>query len=659
MRGWAVAVLGLAVAACGPEAAFEARPAEPLLEARADETPCADAEPLGRAYFGDLHVHTSLSADAFAFGVRATPDDAYRYAFGEPIRLPPFAPDGSGGRTVRIDRPLDFAAVTDHAEFLGEGRLCTDPESAAWETGFCASFRETRGRNPWLVMRIVSPWPWRSEAVCGPGHRRCAKAAGAAWREIVEAAERWNDGGPGCARTTFVGYEYSSHRLGSNLHRNVVFANAAVPPLPISYIEAPREWDLWEALRTSCLEAGAGCDVIAIPHNSNIGNGRMFALDYPGADDRDAERARASLRARLEPIVEIMQHKGDSECRLDAPGVAGAADELCAFEKFEDFAWTTDEGTVDVDPCYAGPLADLVPHLGPSCVSPLAYVRHALVAGLGEADRIGVNPFRLGLMASTDTHNGLAGGVRERDFPGHLGLGDDDPRERVAWDRAVPGNASNNPGGLIGVWAEENSRRAIFAAMKRREVFGTSGPRIRVRFFGSHDYEGDPCEARDPVETAALDGVPMGSDLPPHPEQAAAPTFVTLAARDPGTREAPGGLLQRIQIVKGWLDDAGVIHQAVYDVAGESPGRADVDLATCTPRGPGHDSLCATWRDPDWDPGRRAVYYARVVENPSCRYTTWQCLALPAGGHPADCDDPGHPKTIQERAWSSPIWYAP
>jgi len=649
----------MTLAGCGPEPAFEARPAGPLPEAYADAAPCEDAAPLGRAFFGDLHVHTALSADAWAFGVRVTPDDAYRYAFGEPIALPPYAADGSGGRVVRIDRPLDFAAVTDHAEFLGEGSLCTDRDSGVWDTGFCVDYRETTGRNPWLVMRIMSPIPWRSDAVCGPDGRRCARAAASAWQRIIDAAEDWNDTTPACARTTFVAYEYSSHRLGSNLHRNVVFESASVPSLPISYLEAPREWDLWEALRLTCLEAPGDCDAIAIPHNANLSNGRMFALDYPGAAGIDEQRARAALRARLEPIVEVMQHKGDSECRVDAPGVAGAADELCAFEKFEDFAFRTGDGEGGPGPCSEGALADLVPHLGPDCVSPLSYVRYALVAGLGEADRIGVNPFQLGLAASTDTHNGLAGGVRERDYPGHLGLADDEPRERVAWDRSVPGNASNNPGGLIGVWAEENSRRAIFAALKRREVFGTSGPRIRVRLFGSHDYEGDLCDAPDPAEAAALDGVPMGAELPPHDEDEGPPILVALAARDPGTPDAPGGRLQRVQIVKGWIGDDGAIHERVYDVAGDPGNGADVDLDTCTPRGPGFDALCATWRDPDWDPDRRAVYYARVLENPSCRYTTWQCLGLPVDDRPQACDDPRRPKTVQERAWSSPIWYTP
>ncbi len=659
MRGLFVALMCVVLCGCGPEDAFEARPAEPLVGRSAPEAECEIHEPLGRALFGDLHVHTSVSSDAYAFGVRVTPDDAYRYAFGGELRLPPYEADGSGGRAARIDRPLDFTAVTDHAEFLGESRLCTDPGSEAFETGFCESYREGSGRNPWLVMRIMLPFPWRSSSACGNGDRACAREAAAAWRETIEAAERWNDTTSACERTTFVAYEYSSHRLGSNLHRNVVFRNATVPSLPISYLEARREWHLWERLGETCLAAGNGCDVIAIPHNSNISNGRMFSTDYPGAEDIEAQRARARLRARVEPIVEIMQHKGDSECRVEMPGVEAPADELCGFEKFEDFAMDLEPGETPPGPCSDGWLGDVAPHLGPDCVSPASYVRYALAAGLGEAQRLGVNPFRFGLTASTDTHNGLAGGVRERDFPGHLGLGDDTAAKRVQWSRGVAGNASNNPGGLIGVWAEENSRDAIFAAMKRREVFGTSGPRIRVRFYGSHDFSGDLCDVGDPVEAAALEGVPMGSELPERDDGDGPPSFVSLAIRDAGTPEAPGGLLQRVQIVKGWQDDEGTTHGRVYDVAGNGDNGADVDLDSCTPRGDGYDTLCSTWHDPDWDPDRPAVYYARVVENPSCRYSTWQCLALAPEDRPPDCSDPDRPATIQERAWSSPIWYSP
>jgi hypothetical protein len=366
---------------------------------------------------------------------------------------------------------------------------------------------------------------------------------------------------------------------------------------------------------------------------------------------------RARLRARMEPVVEVMQHKGDSECRPDAPGILGATDELCGFEKFEDNAFRRRGDGGPPGECWDGALADWVPHLGPDCLSHRSYARYALIEGLAEEARIGVNPFKFGLMASTDTHNGMAGGVEERSWPGHLGIADGATERRLDPQPGSMGNMANGPGGLIGVWAEENSRSSIFDAIRRREVFGTSGPRIRPRFYGSWQLPPGLCERSDAVALADASGVPMGADLPDrHGDHS--PEFAVLAARDPGTDSAPGGRLQRIQIVKGWVGDDGGLHQAVIDVAGGENG-ASVDPDTCTPEGPGADLLCGVWRDPDFDPARRAVYYARVVENPSCRYSAWQCLALPEGDRPPGCDSKQIPRVQQERAWTSPIWYTP
>lgn len=627
-----------------------------LAEAAGEGGRCASWNPQREAFFGDLHVHSSKSSDAWMFGVRVTPDDAYRYAFGGEIELP--GPEGTPGgvRPTRIDRPLDFAAVTDHAEFLGESVLCIDREAQGWDSAFCEAFRAGEGRSPRLVLQIMSPWNWRDSEICGEEGERCAAASAAAWRDTVAAAERWNDDTAACERTTFPAYEYSSHRLGSNLHRNVIFRDDIVPPRVTSYLEAQREWDLWEILRRDCLDAGSGCDVLAIPHNSNISNGRMFAVDYPGAWSEEEQRERARLRARVEPLVEIMQHKGDSECRPDMPGIGGTPDELCAFEKFENTAM----GVTEDDPpglCYDGPLADWVPHLGPDCLSPRNYVRWALVEGLREEERLGVNPFKLGIIASTDTHNGMAGGVSEANFQGHLGTGDATIEDRVSRSREIAGNTSNNPGGLVGVWAEENSRDAIFRALKRRETFGTSGPRIRLRFFGAADFPSDLCGAPDMIERAYREGVAMGGDLPP--PVAGGPSFLALALRDPGTAIAPGAPLERIQVVKGWSDEAGRIHQRIFDVAGSSPAGPEVDPGVCTAPTSGHDLLCAVWRDPDFDPETRAVYYLRVLESPTCRYSRLQCLSLAPEARPPDCSDESVPALIQERAWSSPLWYAP
>jgi len=652
----AIAIAGVAATAAAL-AGCEAETADPrdfaLARAGSAGRPeaCAETTPLRRALFGDLHVHTTLSSDAWNYDLEVRPSDAYAYAFGEPMGLPPKDALGRPTREVRIDRPLDFAAVTDHSEFLGELALCRDPSSEVYASEPCAALRASTvpADNP-HAMTIMSPWPGRDALVCGEDGERCRRAASSAWQEILAAAERWNDRSAACARTTFIGWEYSDHRLGSNLHRNVIFAGNLVPSRPISYVEAPREWQLWALLRTICLEGEPGCDVLAIPHNSNISNGRMFPVDYAGANGRAAERERAKLRAQLEPVVEIMQHKGDSECRVEMPGILGNADELCAFEKFEDATWKDGE-----TPGLCGDLlGDWRIRLGPTCLSPRSYVRYALTEGLAEERRLGVNPFKLGLIASTDTHNGLAGGVEERSWPGHLGIADADPERRLSEEPGLMGNMANGPGGLAGVWAEENSRAAIFAALKRREVFGTSGPRIEPRFFAAPDLPEDLCVRPDRLELADGAGVPMGGDLALGP-QAPGPVFAAFASADPGTDAAPGNDLQRIQIVKGWVDADGGRHEAVFDVAGGENGAA-VDPATCAQTGAGARELCGVWRDPDYDAALGAVYYARVVENPSCRYSAWHCNALPESQRPAGCRHERMSPVQQERAWTSPIW---
>ncbi|MCE2390979.1 MAG: DUF3604 domain-containing protein, partial [Proteobacteria bacterium] len=476
---------------------------------------CAERSPLRRALFGDLHVHTTLSSDAWSYDVAARPSDAYAYAFGDPIRLPPNDPQGRGTREVRIDRPLHFAAVTDHAEFLGERLLCADPESGVYDTRTCEAIRiSTAPMESPLSFKIMNPFSGREEEVCGPDGERCARETDGAWREIVAAAEQWYDRSPECSRTTLIGYEYSSFRLGSNHHRNVIFRGSVVPGRPISFLEAKREWHLWEWLRETCIDTGTGCDALAIPHNSNIGNGRMFAIDYPGAWGASAQAARAELRSAVEPVVEVMQHKGDSECRRGLSTILGSDDEWCDFEKFE-FLTLRRHGDEQPGECWDGPFADWIPHLGPDCLSHRSYARYALIEGLAEEARIGANPFKFGLIASTDTHNAMAGGVAERDWPGHLGIRDARAESRLSTQAGAMASTSSNPGGLAGVWAEENTREAIFDALRRREVFGTSGPRIEPRLFGGWDYPADLCD--DPELTARADagGVPMGADLPP------------------------------------------------------------------------------------------------------------------------------------------------
>ena len=624
---------------------------------------CAHHDDQRQAFFGELHLHSKHSFDANQWDVRATPDDAYRFARGEAIAFPPVDADGRSDRMVSLSRPLDFAAVTDHGFFLGAVSLCTVPGAAEYDTERCRIYRgeivppdmdPVLGRFSALIggnlESAFGAVPQRSPELCGKGgDGACLQRMGSVWREIQASAERFYDRSAACRFTTFHAYEYTATPNLAKVHRNVIFRNETNLDLPISWLDEPNIEELWRRLRRECIDAGNGCDVLTIPHNSNLSNGRIFTLPYKEMP-LEEQRRRAALRRELEPLVEITQIKGDSECKNGMFGIAGGPDEACDYEKLRDFqpAPVTDCG----ERTSFGALS------GQGCQSRLDFVRYALVEGLREADRIGVNPLRLGMMAATDAHNANPGDVDEWDYDGWAGVTDDTATKRLAGNVAALPQAAVNPGGLMGVWAEENARDALFDAMLRKETFATSGPRMSARFFGGWDYDASVCDAADLVAQGDAGGVPMGGDLPPAPPGADAPSFIVAGMRDPGTAERPGGLLQRAQIVKGFVGDDGQFHQRVYDVAGGASS-ASVDTATCTPRGSGADTLCGVWRDPDFDPGRRAVYYLRVLENPSCRWTTWQCNALPEGGRPEACDDPRLPKTIQERLWTSPIWYTP
>ena len=628
-----------------------------------DRTACADRDPQRQALWGELHVHSSLSMDAWLWDVRNGPDETFRFAKGEETRLPPLDGAGNPTRPARLERPLDFASLTDHASFQGEVALCTRPGSARYDSDRCRQFR---GETPIpdsplgdfgvrmsalsdALDPTASGLSKRAAALCGDANgEACRVAMTTVWEEQQAAAERHYDRSEACRFTTLHGYEYTATPALAKVHHNVIFRNAQVPASPIAWIDEPDVYGLWEALRAQCLDGGEGCDVITLPHNSNLSNGNMFAItgqDLP----METQQARARLRGDIERLAEISQIKGDSECRNGFAGVLGGTDEFCDYEE-----WRGPE----VEDC--GPDGKGFGALmNQGCVSRKDYIRYALLEGFREQARIGVNPFKLGIVAATDTHNANPGDVEEYSFQGWGGAPDASREARLDPGNS-PVNATNSlassPGGIAGVWAEENSRDSIFDAMKRRETFGTSGPRITARFFGGWDYDSDLCGQPDLVERGYAQGVPMGGDLPQRPSDASAPRFVLSAMRDIGIPEHPGGLLQRAQIVKGWVDDAGDFHQAIYDVAGGANG-SGVDAATCQPRGAGHNSLCQVWSDPDFDPSRNAVYYARVLENPSCRWSAIQCLEQPEEARSPSCDDPAVPHTIQERLWTSPIWY--
>ena len=495
-------------------------------------------------------------------------------------------------------------------------------------------------------LRFVAPTdePARFSDTCGSDGSQCTGPAASVWARIQAAANDAYDKSADCSFTSFIAYEYTAANGFSTLHRNVIFKNDHVP-FPTSHFEQPTPEGLWQELRTTCLDAGTGCDVLAIPHNSNESNGNMFLVEYPGAKSPDDERAQAGRRVAIEPLVEIYQHKGSSECFNGLSGVVGGPDEQCEFEK---------PNRMPVNDCGDRPGAGGVSRRG--CFSRLDFVRGALLAGLQESARIGVNPYRLGIIASTDTHNGTPGAVYEPTFAGHRGTDDDTPAKRLGDGTLTPGGIEFSPGGLTAVWAEENSRPSLFDALRRREVYGTSGPRIAVRFFGGWALADGLCGDPQLVDKGYAGGVPMGGVLPARPKDAS-PVFVISALRDPGTPAHPSVPLERIQIVKGWLEGSEA-HQQIFDVAGSATG-ASVDPDTCSPTGSGADSLCAVFRDPTFHAEQRAFYYVRVLENPSCRWSAYTCNALSPADRPPSCSDPAVPRTVQERAWSSPIWYEP
>ncbi|MDX1735138.1 MAG: DUF3604 domain-containing protein, partial [Halioglobus sp.] len=538
--------------------------------------PCAEQHPNRRAWFGALHVHTATSYDATSFGSLVTPDMAYRFARGEPVSLALRGdPPDYVAPSITISSPLDFMAVTDHAESLGEVDLCYDESSTAHGALVCRMYRGDirlpvqERLQP--IMRLVTFAIFgndRSARVCGEDGARCRQRAEAVWQANQLTTEAWQDPSADCEFTTFHGYEYSLAEQSSNLHRNVIFAGAVVPQAVISSRDARQPRELWQWLRDVCIAGNPDCDALAIPHNSNWSSGRMWQ-PYSNQDLTPAERLRlATLRAEIEPLAEMMQVKGDSECRNGIPSVIGAPDEQCNFEKLR-------SASQQIPDC--GDEVGSGGMLLKGCVSRNSYVRYALTAGLAEEAALGVNPFKMGIVAATDTHNGAPAAGQEK---GHLGShgSDRDRRNRLLGQVDVPGDIARgspvryNPGGIAGVYAKENSRAALFEAMRRRETFGTSGPRITPRFFAGWDLPEDLCQSGDYLAQAYAGGVPMGGDLPPAPAAAAGgPLFVASAHQD---ARRGANLLQRIQVIKGWNDAQGRTHQAVYDIAGSADNGA-------------------------------------------------------------------------------------
>jgi hypothetical protein len=574
--------------------------------------------PLRNLYFGETHMHTAYSLDAYIGGTRQMPADAYRAARGESVVV--------NARPHRIRRPLDFAAVTDHAEYIGEMYAALHPGSEGSDDPLIQQLLGLEGieeRQQWFFKYVVS-----NSRGDNPKHTPFFPGFGAvknAWQLAIEAAEEYNDPG---SFTSFVAYEWSAAPQGGNLHRNIIFRGDAHPEQPMSMLDIPREEGLWEWLAE--LEEN-GIRALAIPHNSNASKGMMFPDRDSTGKPIDSNYARQ--RQRFERAIEMMQVKGNSEVHRKF----WAADEFADFEN-----------------------ADSIQDSSGRTFAKGDFVRSGVIKGMKVEQALGINPFKLGFVGGTDNHNGMMGDVDEDNFAGAHGPEDSPVKQRR--EGSVTGWINSRElsiGALTAVWARSNTRAAIWDAMHARETYATSGPRIALRFFAGWDLDEGLHTRADAVEQGYLNGVPMGGDLGKH-DGSRAPRFLVMTSKDP-----LGANLDRVQIVKGWVDAGGQLRDRVFDVTWSDrrkPGKDGrlppvgntVDLETATYLNSiGSAELTATWQDPDFDPALPALYYVRVLEIPTPRWTTYDAVRA---GLPLLEDVPA---TIQERAWSSPIWYAP
>ena len=614
-------------------------------------------------YYGDLHVHTEYSFDGYAMGTQATPYDAYRFAKGEAISNP-------GGFDMQLSRPLDFYAVTDHAMFLGLVKASAETVTEFSQSDFASSYHGLNDPQNYdtdflsMASRLGTFASFLPSAVAGIRSGQIdrdavLKVVRSAWEDTVDAAEEFNDPGN---FTTFVAYEYTASTLDmGNLHRNVIFRGSdKLPREPFSRFHSVNPEDLWDWMDEL---REMGIESMSIPHNSNGSNGQMFKLeDWAGnpLDDAYAEQ-----RMRNEPIVEITQVKGTSETHP----LLSNRDEFAGFE--------------------------IMPYrVATNALSAIngSYVREALLNGLSLEQSGITNPYKFGFIGSSDTHSGAAA-VEEDNYVSKLGLLSSEAVQRGSvpytgldaqtfyWGSRILAITNPSPrggtaysklngevyingatptfgaSGLAAAWAEENTRDSLYEAFRRKEVFATSGPRIKVRFFAGADLDESMLDAADGIERAYESGVTMGGDIMLSADDTRAPNFLVIASADP--LSAP---LQRLQVIKGWIDAQGETHEEVMDIAcaggaavnpetnrcSDNGARVDISNCSINPE-TGAAQLSAMWSDQNFDPTARAFYYARVIENPTCRWSTWD--AVRAGVPPR----PDLAKTLQERAWSSPI----
>ena len=643
-------VAELALIVGSPNSAHADSAAQPAQSATPPRVVFQSAIPASqrRAFFGELHLHTTMSFDAWTFGTKVTPDQAYRFGKGETVMVPAEQVERQEGVVSHGDVPakrawaLDFMAVTDHSETMGALNQLDDPTNPLSKTPLGQKVL----KDPSTAFYMLAS---RGGDSAPPPNLNAAAAMRHAWDIEVKAA---NDNYIPGKFTTLIAYEWSTLAGGKfNLHRNVFF-NSDHAPLPFSSNDSSRPEDLWSYLEKT--RAG-GIDVIAIPHNGNASGGLMY--DWNDSDGRPIDEHYAQRRALNEPLTEIVQLKGQS----DTTPALSPNDEFANFEVYDHLlTWPNIKSKPEG-----------------------SYIRQALGRGLVIESRVGANPFKYGVVGASDIHNGLSTSSENAIASASFGI---DPKTMLpVGDRAkraleiIPTKArldmdaiinhapptkgtplETGSGGLTGVWAEENTRNAIFAALKRKETFATSGTRIRIRIFGGWDFDPKMTEDGNWVATAYASGVPMGSDLPALSPNAKAPSFVLQAVKDPD-----GANLDRVQIIKLWLEN-GSYKEKIFDVVlsgkrhddpktGRAPAVGNtVNLRTGAYRNTiGAAVLTAVWQDPEFDPKKPAVYYARALEIPTPRWST--VLAIRN-----KLSIPQHvPATIQERAWTSPIWFTP
>ena len=596
-----------------------------------DYSPYPEQDFPNRVFFGDTHNHTTYSADAGMIGNRLGPDEAYRFAKGETVT-------SSTGLKTRLARPLDFLVISDHAENLGLAPLLADKDAILMSTEFGKKLRASIDAGDpagawaiWSESKSTGIDPLRD-------HKEIYRTA---WSRITQAAEDHNQ--PGLF-TAFIGFEWTSNPGRNNLHRNVIFRGGkkkADTIIPFSNFDSFDPEDLWQWMAE--FEKNTGDKLLAIPHNGNLSNGLMFD-DMTLVSKKPLDRDYAERRARWEPLYETTQMKGDGE----AHPFLSPDDELADFE-------TWDKGQLGPEPKTKEML-------------PREYSREALKRGLAYEAELGVNPFKFGLIGSTDTHTSLST-TQEDNFFGKVAAVEP-TADPIRFEETVGGIGGTpevgqfarqtSASGLAAVWARENSREALWDAMLRKEVFATTGTRLKVRVFAGYDFAEIDLDRSNFAKYGYEIGVPMGGNLKTAPD-GKSPAFVIRAIRD-----ADGANLDRIQIIKGWLDAEGKTHEKIYDVS-VSDGRqiapdgrcktpvgntVNVDEATYT-NAIGDPFLQAFWTDPNFDPSQRAFYYVRVLEIPTPRWTTYDAKIFGVS-RPLDV-----PASIQERAYTSPIWYTP